>query len=242
MNSPKIVNVHSHPKQSRRLLQKVVVALLIASGAGGLYWQGIYLPNQRSKVITTQLTDLSESVKALQQIVQANQPEVDKPQTNSPSKVVENQPQSYWLTVSGSDISLSPQPLTLGSDTEPEAALMAALETLLTGPKPDMEDYTSIPEGTQLLNLKLTPSGIYLDLSSEFSQGGGSSSMTSRVAQVLYTATSLDPDAGVFLSLEGQPLDEAYPLGGEGLVLTYPLTRDQFAKDFPPNLLKSVED
>jgi spore germination protein GerM len=56
--------------------------------------------------------------------------------------------------------------------------------------------------------------------------------MIYRVAQVLYTATSLDPKAKVFLSVESQPLDENHPLGGEGLILRQPMTRQDFAQDF----------
>ena len=62
--------------------------------------------------------------------------------------------------------------------------------------------------------------------------GGGSSSMIYRVAQVLYTATSIDPEASVFLSIEGQPLNENYPLGGEGLLLDYPLNRKNLQQNF----------
>ena len=102
----------------------------------------------------------------------------------------------------------------------PDVVLETALETLLTGPKQGRGNVTSIPAGTRLLNFEVLPRGNYVDLSSEFSQGGGSSSMTTRVAQILYTATSLEPEAGMFLSIEGQPLDETYPLGGEGLVLS----------------------
>ena len=119
-------------------------------------------------------------------------------------------------------------------------AIQAALEMLLAGPKQGTDDVTAIPAGTRLLSLEVLPQGIYIDLSDDFAQGGGSSSMTTRVAQILYTATSLEPEAGVFLSVEGQPLDENSPLGGEGLVLAQPLTRAQFVKDFPPNLLKST--
>lgn len=77
-----------------------------------------------------------------------------------------------------------------------------------------------------------TEDGIYVNLSQEFTQGGGSSSMIYRVAQVLYTATSIDPQAPVFISIAGQPLNQNYPLGGEGLLLDYPLTRQQFAQEF----------
>jgi len=45
--------------------------------------------------------------------------------------------------------------------------------------------------------------------------------MSSRVAQVLYTATSLQPNAKVWIDIEGKPLEV---LGGEGLLLEQPLT------------------
>jgi spore germination protein GerM len=71
--------------------------------------------------------------------------------------------------------------------------------------------------------------GIHVDLSQGFRTGGGTASMTGRVAQVLYTATSLDPDAPVWLSVEGKPIDS---IGGEGLMLEQPLTRKRFKQDF----------
>lgn len=90
---------------------------------------------------------------------------------------------------------------------------------------------STIPRGTRLLSLQIKPDGIDLNLSQNFTQGGGSASMIYRVAQVLYTATSLDPQAKVYLSVEGKLLDEETPLGGEGLILQQPLTRQQFMKD-----------
>lgn len=239
MRSQKIVQFPHSKNQLHRLLQTSAIALLVLGGASGIYWQGVHLPGQRSQEIQTQLQTLTESVEELQALVQGNQANKDTQQrTDQPVKVVTSQPQSYWLSVSGSEVTLSPQPLSLATDTDIETALTAAFETLLAGPKAEAKDYTTIPEGTQLLSLKATSAGIYIDLSSEFSQGGGSSAMTGRVAQVLYTATSLNPVASVFLSIDGQPLDETNPLGGEGLVLAHPLTRDQFIKDFPPYLLK----
>jgi spore germination protein GerM len=49
---------------------------------------------------------------------------------------------------------------------------------------------------------------------------------------VIYTASSLDPNAKVFVSVEGESIDEKHPLGGEGLTLRQPITRAQFATDF----------
>jgi spore germination protein GerM len=57
--------------------------------------------------------------------------------------------------------------------------------------------------------------------------------MINRLTQVVYTATSLDPTALVYLSVDGQPLTENTPLAGEGLVVRYPIDRQQLTQDFP---------
>jgi spore germination protein GerM len=61
-----------------------------------------------------------------------------------------------------------------------------------------------------------------VDLSREFEQGGGSNSMQSRLLQVVYTATTFEPTAEVFLTIEGKKLET---LGGEGVDVPSPLTR-----------------
>lgn len=139
-------------------------------------------------------------------------------------------PQLYWLNIVDNRIQLASKAIHTAANS-PELALKDAFNQLLAH-SPNFELTSTIPRKTHLLNLQVTPDGIYIDLSQEFSQGGGSSSMIYRVAQVLYTATSIDPQADVFLSIEGQPLDENNPLGGEGLLLEYPLTREQFTQDF----------
>lgn len=141
------------------------------------------------------------------------------------------QPTIYWLKIEGQAIHLLPKPVALDDAVTPEQALTEGLIHLLAQPHTQLD--TAIPTGTRLLSLRVTPSGVYVDLSREFGQGGGSTSMIYRVAQILYTATSLDPNAKVYLSVEGQALDEDHPLGGEGLLLKHPLTRQQFTEDFP---------
>jgi spore germination protein GerM len=139
-------------------------------------------------------------------------------------------PQVYRLEIVDNRIRLAPATIYTRA-TSPEIALKQALKELLAQ-SPAFDPTTTIPQQTRLLNLHTSKNGIYVDLSSEFAQGGGSSSMIYRVAQVLYTASSINPQAPVFLSIEGKPLNDDYPLGGEGLTLEYPLTRQQFNQDF----------
>ncbi|MGG6265986.1 GerMN domain-containing protein [Leptolyngbya sp. AN03gr2] len=136
----------------------------------------------------------------------------------------------YWLQASGQQIEMVPVAIARTPHRTETAALTEALTYLFTHPQVDRLNST-IPEGTKLLSLQHKPDGIHIDLSQAFTQGGGTTSMTYRVAQVLYTATSLDPQAKVYLSVEGQLLSEDNPLGGEGLILQQPLTRQQFVED-----------
>lgn len=86
---------------------------------------------------------------------------------------------------------------------------------------------SAIPAGTKLLGLKADKNGIRVDLSEEFSKSAGAASLQSRLAQVIYTATALDPRAKVWLSVNGEELKE---LGG--LELDQPMTRSSLKKDF----------
>lgn len=151
------------------------------------------------------------------------------------SSIVEVQPalyapQFYGLEIVSDRIRLVSQVI-YTSATSPEVALQEALIQLFSQSS-DTELITTIPKSVRLLNLHIEDRDIYIDLSREFGFGGGSSSMIYRVAQVLYTATSIDPEASVFLSIEEQPLNENYPLGGEGLLLDYPLNRQNFEQHF----------
>ncbi|MEL6908869.1 MAG: GerMN domain-containing protein [Cyanobacteria bacterium J06629_2] len=139
-------------------------------------------------------------------------------------------PQIYQLEIVNGQIQLIPKAIRTAA-TSPKLALTEALEKLLAQ-SPAFDPTTTIPAQTRLLNLDISNDGIYVDLSPEFALGGGSSSMIYRVAQVIYTVTSIDAQAPVYLSIDGQPLNDDYPLGGEGLTLEYPTTRQQFEREF----------
>lgn len=199
-------------------------ALVLATGSGVAWW-------------TWKTTDQARVSGALQhaQPSENKQPglatDPSKSQTTEPNSntaTIDKTLQVYWLSASDNQITLAPRPVKLTSNGNSEALLEAALQQLLNGPT-NADASTTIPEGTQLRNVEVKDDGIHIDLSQDFNQGGGSSAMTGRLAQVLYTATSLNPDAPVWFAVEGKPLET---LGGEGLVIPQPMTRKDFQRNF----------
>ena len=134
----------------------------------------------------------------------------------------------YWLRSKENHLDLVPQPFKVAA-TQPNQVLEAAFKTLLAGPS-EGTDSTTIPQGTQLLGLKVENNDVHINLSENFTTGGGSSSMMGRVGQVVYTATSLNPQANVYIEVNGKLLEV---LGGEGVELQQPLTRESFQKNYP---------
>jgi len=102
-----------------------------------------------------------------------------------------------------------------------------ALKELLKGPTPEEKEqgfYSEIPSGTSLLGLNTNDNTITINLSKQFTSGGGSTSMTQRLEQVKQTAYSVDSNHQIALAVEGKPLDT---LGGEGLEVPETLKREQ---------------
>jgi spore germination protein GerM len=162
------------------------------------------------------------------------EPAMTETSQKSPAQVAqttkEETVQVYWLDANAQTVKLVPSAVTIEnkSAAQPDTLLTTAFEQLLARPKTETQT-TSIPEGTRLLGVRQEADGVRVNLSEDFTKGGGTMSMTGRLAQVLYTATTLDPNAKVWLEVEGKPLEV---LGGEGLIIEQPLTRQSFEKDF----------
>ena len=149
-----------------------------------------------------------------------------QPSTRQPAN--EQTPNVYWLKPTDKNVTLVPQPVRVAS-IRANQPLEAAFQSLLAGPT-EGTDSTTIPKGTKLLGLKAENDEVHVNLSEDFTSGGGSTSMMGRVGQVVYTATTLNPKAKVYIDVNGKPLDV---LGGEGVELQQPLTRESFQKNYP---------
>ncbi|NMF85237.1 GerMN domain-containing protein [Nodosilinea sp. P-1105] len=150
------------------------------------------------------------------------------PVAQAPSADVDTQ--VYWLKDDGTGFQLVPQTVAIPRDASSSAQVAAAFEALLAqSGDPSQDAFSTIPEDTRLLSAEVKADGVHVNLSSAFETGGGSASMIGRLGQVIYTATAFDPSASVWLSVDGQALTL---LGGEGLEIRQPMTRNTFNQDF----------
>jgi len=198
------------------MLAGAVVALLAMGGAAA--WWGL----------RTLLTSEPPSVSDILENPNAAEPGTTDNSTPAPD-ATQPRAQVYWLEPTETSFELvAIAPEGTATDSNPDAQLTQAFKQLLAGT--EGEAYAStIPDGTRLQELSVREDGVYLSLSEEFNFGGGSASMQGRLGQVLYTATSLDPQAPVYLRVNGEPLKY---LGGEGIPVPQPLTRAYFEDNF----------
>lgn len=188
------------------------VAIAVLAAGGGVAW---WAYNNLSTSVTRTPT------------VTPTPAETPVPQpTQSPVPPTASQQETvnvYWLQLTETSTEVLPTPITVEKSDDKGQILKLAFQHLLSK-TPDSASTTAIPQETKLLALAVKDDGVHVDLSQEFTSGGGSASMTGRLAQVVYTATTLNPNASVWIDVEGQPLEL---LGeGEGLMVEQPMTRN----------------
>lgn len=121
----------------------------------------------------------------------------------------------------------------------PPAVAAGAMTELLTGPTAAEKAAgltSAIPEGTKLLGVTVENRTAVVDLSSEYASGGGSLSMTARVAQVVFTLTQFSTVDNVTFKMNGQPITT---LGGEGVMIDQPQNRANWEDLSPAVLVES---
>jgi len=185
------------------------ISVVVVAVSGGVAWFSTQTPNNSTP---------DNSSQTIKQPIKQSTTQQGNEQTAS----------IYWLRSKENRLDLVPQPFKVAA-TQPNQVLEAAFKILLAGPT-EGTDSTTIPQGTQLLGLKTENNDVHVNLSENFTTGGGSSSMMGRVGQVVYTATSLNPQAKVYIEVNGKLLEV---LGGEGVELQQPLTRESFQKNYP---------
>ncbi|WP_071190714.1 GerMN domain-containing protein [Trichormus sp. NMC-1] len=200
--------MNDQQRTNRNISSGVIAAVsaAVVAVSGGVAWLTSQTPNTSTPANPSQI--------------------IKQPSTIQPGN--EQTASIYWLRPTDKSVELVPQPIKITA-AQPNQALEAAFKTLLAGPT-ESTDSTTIPQGTQLLGLKADKNEVHVNLSSDFTSGGGSTSMMGRLGQVVYTATTLNPNAKVYIEVNGKQLDV---LGGEGVELEQPLTRESFNKNYP---------
>jgi spore germination protein GerM len=213
MQSKRRPNRRSRPSRSIPLGILAGVSVLALLAGGGTAWWTWHSVNSKPTIAPLPAAKVPDTSQVS-----------PSPLTPAPAQQTV---QVYWLKTDADGIEPTASPVTVAAN-QPNAVLKAAFEEMLKGS--DNPELTStVPQGTKLREVQVEDDGVHVNLSEEFTTGGGSTSMTGRLAQVIYTATTLNPEAPVWISVEGKPLEV---LGGEGLIVDQPMTRDSFEENF----------
>ena len=123
-----------------------------------------------------------------------------------------------------------------------QAVGRAALEALIAGVPPDLEDFdrkawSAVPEETELLGLTIENGTATVDLNEEFGNTGlGSSYDGIQIDQVTWTLTQFPSVERVDYLIDGERPEY---IGGHGIVLDKPQTRKNNQHYLPPIVVES---
>ncbi|NET37998.1 MAG: spore germination protein [Cyanothece sp. SIO1E1] len=201
-------------------------AVVLIAGGGTAWWTWSSLTATKEVPIT--LTKPSAPATKQPSEAPSTQPSAKPTEPSSSQTAIEQTTKVFWLQDTGTRLKLTAKEINLDVRDQPDELLASAFELLLKGPT-DSKDATTIPDGTKLKRVNVKSDGIHINLSQEFKLGGGSAAMTGRLGQVIFTATTLEPNAKVWIAVEGEPLTV---LGGEGLIVDQPMTRESFEQNF----------
>lgn len=172
---------------------------------------------------------------------EANEPPTTVPATTGPASSAPAAPTTEPDLVDVKVYLLRGERLAIAHRQVPSpAVLRGALSEVLAGPTAAERDaglHSEIPDGTELRDVTLADGLATLDLGATYESGGGSLSMTARVAQVVFTATQFENADRVLFLLAGEPVDL---LGGEGIVLAGPQRRMDVDRAFTGGILFDV--
>lgn len=116
-----------------------------------------------------------------------------------------------------------------------KAVATATMQELIAGPTAaELKTWpalsSAIPGGTKLLGISVANGVARVDLSKEFESGGGTFSVTARLAQVVYTLEQFPTVDAVEFYIEGRRVEV---FSGEGIMLDGPQRLDDFDELLP---------
>ena len=209
-----------------------LIAVLLATGSATAWWTWQTITTNRVSPPPTDSEIITAPIEPAPPIESEAPVTPQEPVAQSPATVpnaTETAVQVFWLQDTGTNLELVPVDIRMDEEMSDSEQLTLVFEQLIQGPA-DSDMGSSIPEDTELNSLEIREDGVHVDLSDEFEFGGGSASMMGRLGQVIYTATTLDPAGSVWISVDGDPLKL---LGGEGLIVDQPMTREEFEENYP---------
>ncbi|HPO49487.1 MAG TPA: GerMN domain-containing protein [Spirochaetota bacterium] len=111
-----------------------------------------------------------------------------------------------------------------------DSPLTETIRILLNGPNSNEEELdivTNIPQNSKLLSVKIVGTTAYINFSRDFEYNSyGRESTVNQLKQIVYTATEFTNVKSVQFMIDGKI--KTY-LGGEGIIINKPLSRDDFS-------------